>query len=195
MTRGIQVATCNRCGKAFKPSPSQIRTYTWRCYACAYAMSKLPKIARPSMQERFWSKVDKTAINGCWIWTAHIDEWGYGRFAMPPRGQQKLVHRLSWTFTNGDIPSKLLVLHKCDTPACVNPSHLRLGTNADNMRDMVAKGRTTGGTFVLGLCKRGHSITGENILLISGAQRCRLCRNNYEAARRAMRMAAREQRA
>lgn len=57
----------------------------------------------------------------------------------------RLSHRVAWRLTNGAIPDGLQVLHECDTPACVNPAHLFLGTQADNLRDMHAKGRGQAG--------------------------------------------------
>lgn len=87
--------------------------------------------------ERFWSKVEKT--DGCWLWRAAHNSEGYGRFKL--NGQLILTHRLSYEIANGAIPDGLFVLHECDTPSCVKPAHLFLGTNARNMLDMFAKGR------------------------------------------------------
>ena len=96
---------------------------------------------------RFWSKVDKTGpvpphmphLGQCWMWTAYKLQ-GYGRI-YTARGSQGKSHRISWEINNGKIPAGKCVLHRCDTPSCVNPSHLFLGTHADNMRDITTKGR------------------------------------------------------
>jgi hypothetical protein len=92
--------------------------------------------------DRFWSKVNKT--DGCWIWTARLDRDGYGRFH-PTATTLVLCHRLSWKLNNGPIPIGMCVLHHCDNPACVNPAHLFLGTQADNIDDKVKKGRQSRG--------------------------------------------------
>lgn len=88
-----------------------------------------------SHAEKFWEKVDKSA--DCWIWLGHIDKYGYGKF------WNYLSHRFAWILTNGEIPKGLYVCHHCDNPSCVNPAHLFLGTQQDNMDDMVKKGRTS----------------------------------------------------
>lgn len=85
-----------------------------------------------------WSRAlrERTDRSGeCWVWTGDLDDSGYGK-----RGAQR-VHRKAWELAYGPIPVGLLVLHRCDNPPCVRPDHLFLGTHADNMRDMVAKGR------------------------------------------------------
>lgn len=105
--------------------------------------------------KRFWSKVDKNGpvpahcpeLGPCWVWTAaRYDRFGYGSFSRGTRKDGSVVaHRAAWELTNGAIPGQLLVLHKCDVPACVNPSHLFLGTHPDNNRDASAKGRSATG--------------------------------------------------
>lgn len=86
--------------------------------------------------ERFWSKVRKTAY--CWLWTASCRDTGYGQIRVNKRSVK--AHRFSWELANGPIPLGLCVLHKCDTPACVRPDHLFIGTQQDNMKDMHNKG-------------------------------------------------------
>ena len=93
---------------------------------------------------RFWSKVCKAdGRNGCWQWTAGRDTRGYG--VLKVDGVQSGAHRLSWELHRAPLQDGISVLHHCDTPACVRPDHLFLGTQGDNMADMVAKGRQVKG--------------------------------------------------
>jgi hypothetical protein len=87
-------------------------------------------------QEHIRSNVMVTA-SGCWEWQRYRNEHGYGRMWRP----KVYAHRASFEAFVGPIPSGLSVLHRCDNPPCCNPEHLFLGTRADNMRDMCAKGR------------------------------------------------------
>lgn len=86
------------------------------------------------------SRIAPDLNSGCWLWMLGLDRYGYGRF----RGVTS--HRASWVAYRGEIPSGLHVCHHCDTPACVNPSHLFVGTASDNMRDMIRKGRQARGS-------------------------------------------------
>lgn len=99
--------------------------------------------------QRFWSRVNKT--DGCWLWTWGKDEDGYGIVRLTYRMFR--CHRLSWMLHNGPIPKETpCVLHNCpgvDNPSCINPSHLWLGTAADNNADRDAKGRGRGGNSKL----------------------------------------------
>lgn len=89
--------------------------------------------------DRFWSKVERT--DDCWLWTAHHAVYGSFWF----EGRTQSAHRVAWKLTRGPIPVGMLVMHTCDTPTCVRPDHLRLGTNTENTRDMLAKGRAQTG--------------------------------------------------
>ena len=93
-----------------------------------------------TLAERFWPKVDTSG--DCWLWRASVDRHGYGRISMGGRGAgYTRAHRASWMIHHGPIPKGLMVLHSCDTPGCVNPAHLFLGTQRDNMDDALRKGR------------------------------------------------------
>lgn len=89
--------------------------------------------------ERFWSKVKRNPSTLCWEWMASRHPRGYGQFGV--QGRSVKAHRYAYETQVGPIPSGMVVMHTCDNPPCVNPSHLRLGTQGDNARDMLAKGR------------------------------------------------------
>jgi hypothetical protein len=101
--------------------------------------------SRP-LKDRFWEKVSKDgprhkSLGKCWVWTAAKEGTGYGSIGLGPGNGLGKAHRVSWELHYGTIPYGLCVLHKCDNPACVRPSHLFLGTQLDNARDKEGKGR------------------------------------------------------
>lgn len=90
--------------------------------------------------ERFMAKVDRSGgEESCWIWTARKTPQGYGRFSV--KGVSSLAHRVSFEIHTGVVAVGLCVLHRCDNPSCVNPKHLWVGTNFENVQDKVSKGR------------------------------------------------------
>jgi len=92
------------------------------------------------LAERFWFHVNKT--DSCWMWTGAKDRQGYGTIIIHGRRSKRIrAHRLSWIMAHGDIDPSVIVCHHCDTPSCVNPNHLFVGSKGDNNKDKVSKGR------------------------------------------------------
>lgn len=77
--------------------------------------------------------------SGCWLWLRGVNVAGYGRIRH--KGAARLAHRVAWFANHGPIPEGMRLCHKCDNPGCVNPAHMFVGTQADNVRDMMRKGR------------------------------------------------------
>lgn len=96
-----------------------------------------------SLRSRFESKCGQPDANGCIPWIANALPRGYGLMRVKRDGKwvQGYSHRIAWELKHGEIPEGQYVLHRCDNPACVNVEHLFLGTQKDNLTDMIAKGR------------------------------------------------------
>lgn len=90
--------------------------------------------------DRHYDRIEVGAPTGCWLWNGEASRKGYGK--VMARGKKRLTHREAYEATHGEGSAEgLVVRHRCDTPACVNPSHLEIGTIADNNRDMIERGR------------------------------------------------------
>lgn len=98
------------------------------------------------IEDRFWAMVKKT--NGCWEWMGQRLPRGYGMIKQNEPRKNIYTHRLSWEIHHGAIPEGKSVLHHCDNPGCVNPAHLFVGSDKDNMADCARKGRIRGCTKI-----------------------------------------------
>lgn len=131
-----------------------------------------------TLEQRFWSRVEKG--QECWEWTGARFHFGHGSISQ--NGRNTAAHRVSWELHNGPIPEGMHVLHTCDNPPCVNPAHLYLGTNADNIADRDRQRRQSNARKTH--CKYGHPLAGANLFIEkTGYRECRVCRRrrNYAA--------------
>ena len=113
------------------------------------------------LASRFWAKVEIKGLLDCWLWTGCKHSDGYGHI----RDGRKVMsaHRIAWELVYGSIPTGQYICHHCDVPACVNPNHLFIGSQKDNMDDMNAKGR---GNYLKGEQNGFSKLTEENVLAI-----------------------------
>ena len=126
--------------------------------------------------KRFWDKVE-LAQSGCLEWQGSKTKRGYGQIWF--EGRLVLAHRLSYEMFNGPLAKNIKVLHRCDNRKCVNPQCLKPGAHAENMADMVAKGRHW--RAEQSQCKNGHPYSNDNVYTPpnGGARRCRTCIASY----------------
>lgn len=127
-----------------------------------------------SLSEKMEDRTIPVTESGCWLWTGHLSDWGYGTLHVG-NGKEVKAHRLAWELAYGPIPPKMHVCHRCDVTSCVNPAHLFLGTNADNMRDCLAKGRHMSQKPRKTHCKNGHLLEGDNVRWRDNDRLCVLC--------------------
>lgn len=128
----------NPLPQAHKPSTNRLSLYH------LIKSGSLKVYPTSPIEERFWSKVDKDGpihlVHGqCWRWTGWKNGQGYGYIFH--KGEDCKAHRVAYALLVDEVPSEMMVLHKCDNPECTNPEHLFLGTALDNTRDSASKGR------------------------------------------------------
>jgi hypothetical protein len=146
-------------------------------------MSRAQAITTVDIQtsERFWAKAQDQPGEDCWEWQASKDPKGYGHITI--NSKTVSAHRLAYATRRGSVPEGIFVLHACDNPGCVNPSHLFLGDGFDNQADKTNKGRhhSTKVTH----CPQGHEYTEENTVYQhsvsrpNGGRGCRICRRRW----------------
>lgn len=143
-------------------------------------------ILTPEREERFWSYVDQSDLDGCWPWTGAKITSGYGSFSVD--GEQVGAHRVALMLATNYLPSSsTMALHSCDTPSCANPWHLRWGTAKENTADMHGRGRHYNQNTHKTHCSHGHELTGNNLItrVRNGrpSRDCRECKRSNERKR------------
>ena len=124
--------------------------------------------------ERFWARVQPEPNTGCWLWTGPPNSLAPGNLpygSLRIDGKNEHAHRIAFRLFVGDIPPGVFVLHRCDVAECVNPEHLYLGTQADNMRDRRVRGGVWAGP---GNGERNHlsKLKADEVLAIRAADGC-----------------------
>lgn len=143
----------------------------------------MPKPAIP-----WYQRLTQAPDSDCWLFSGSLDTDGYGQVFRATRKNPTTVrvHRLAWEEVNGPIPAGMRVLHSCDVRACCNPAHLFLGTQQDNVTDMMQKGRFKGRSSLNALkthCPQGHEYTPENTKVYRGMRSCVRCYKERGLAR------------
>jgi len=139
---------------------------------------EIPLNSRRIWEQRFMENVS-VSINGCWLWSGTIDSYGYGVFVTEKKNTFK-AHRLSFALKRGYCSSELTIDHLCKNKKCVNPDHMELITNSEN----VTRGN---GPFMINKrkthCINGHPLSGDNLVTFEserklGKRQCKICHAN-----------------
>lgn len=166
-------SVCQQCGAEFRGyrrgTGKAPRYCSSACYHGARKGTQPPGGFRSvPAEDRFWEKVDRSGgPDACWPFTGGRNKDGYGKFAVERKVQVR-AHRFAWELVNGPMPPGLNGCHRCDNPPCCNPAHIFPGTNAENLADMVAKGR---------------SAVGERNIMVRHPERCHTARLTWEQVR------------
>lgn len=130
------------------------------------------------MRAKIAEKSQRDPKTGCVVWQGRARHpFGYGLVSIGPRNDNHVftTSRLSYLAHFGFIPHGMVVRHRCDNPACVNPAHLELGTQAQNLKDMAERGRARNQNTGKRYCKRGHEFTPENTYQYAYGKHCKTC--------------------
>lgn len=179
MNPGRDRKICTQCGcEFFRPYRVSFAQFERR-RTCSRKCASLFRTSGDA--ERLLSMVEKTS--GCWLFQG-TSLRGYGQFRY--MGKTQLAHRASYMLFVGPIEPGLYVCHKCDVRSCINPDHLFLGTQSDNMKDCVSKGRNfvPKHNLLKLFCPKGHSYSGDNLILNGTWRRCKTCTLDKQNDRR-----------
>jgi hypothetical protein len=137
-----------------------------------------------SLEDRLERRLDRRGFDECWEWKGLRHQQGYGLIRASGVGKNLMLrtHRVAWELQNGSVPDGMHILHRCDNPPCCNPNHLFPGTDADNMKDMAAKGRNFNPHAAKTHCPHGHPYSGDNLRLENNGKnrRCATCKRGKD---------------
>ena len=168
----VALRSCEHCGGAI-PNPSAKRFCSYSCRG--KVLGKLQPSMHPPFRERWERSFIKRGDDECWPWTGTTTPAGYGQISVSGR-KRTMATRVSWEIHHGTTwPAGLLALHSCDNPGCVNPRHIRPGTQRENIHDCLERGRHPASNA--DRCKNGHIYTAETTYLGYGYRSCRICMN------------------
>jgi hypothetical protein len=137
----------------------------------------------PAQAETFWAYVERS--NSCWNWTASCDSKGYGQYAIgtykPNSRRNARAHQVSYALTIGEVPENMVIDHLCRNRTCVNPAHMEVVTNKDN----ILRGVSPSSKHAIKThCPYGHPYNDSNTRLNAGSRVCRTCHRQREALRK-----------
>jgi len=164
----------------------------WFSARLLFKDGRLRETAKALLREVYLESVGGNFGDKCWIFPGGKENPDGYRYVDWQGGKSRMAHRLIYEIFVGDIPLKKIVIHSCDNPPCCNPNHLRVGTFAENSRDMILKGRANNGMRAKTHCPQGHEYTQENIMLYRGHRYCRACHKVYSREHQSRKRANRD---
>lgn len=158
------VKQCEHCGGNYGLKLGGDRYNFKKKRFCSLSCAALGSAKRTSLEQRLLACTPSAAADECWPWSGHKTAAGYGAFRY--MGRQIYAHRASFEANRGVIPNGMVVCHRCDNPPCVNPGHLFLGTQKDNIADMHMKGRHATSASQFGETHNQAKLTEADVMAI-----------------------------
>jgi hypothetical protein len=151
-----------------------------RCRSCRLRHVHTRGRVAGSIRERFEEKYVPEPNSGCWLWLCHKDVNGYGVLTVRGKPRTRRAHRISYELHIGPVSPELLVCHRCDNPACVNPEHLYIGTQVDNMRDRTLRSRNASSKLSVEAVCQIRELAERGVRRVTIAERCSVSQSTIQ---------------